>query len=427
MFSLKTKFSILKALLFKRKAPYYIQYYINGRCHLKCKQCNIVETNSNVKEASLEEIEIIGKNIADIGGGVVLLTGGEPFLRKDIHLIVKTLKKNNLDVRLQTAGIATTEQLELCYKEGARDLNISLDSLDSNKQDYINSVPNSWDAAIDAISRVSNVFSDESAICSLGCVLSKFNFREIPAILEFATKIGWYLSLVPVHITTQEEFMGFRSYDNTFLFEEGDFEELEKVIKKLIEMKSQGYNLFDSESYLWSSYNFLKTGKETWRKKGVCDSPDLYFAIRPNGEFTTCCDYTLEETKSLADPNFSKYYKEGVLHKLSDPYVKNCSGCHYGSYPEVTISVRDPKAFIERVKLVLTQGKGKVKSLPKIEYYNIINELKEKYKDVYEGQPHMSNVLIKWKDPSSRKELIKQDNEVRKNQNRLRLRPKDDL
>ena len=80
MFTTQTKLSILKALISK-KSPYYIQYYINGQCNLMCKQCNIVETNSGLKNASLDEIEIIARNIRKIGGCIVLLTGGEPFLR----------------------------------------------------------------------------------------------------------------------------------------------------------------------------------------------------------------------------------------------------------------------------------------------------------------------------------------------------------
>jgi len=74
-----------------------------------------------------------------IGAGVVFLTGGEPFLRKDIHEIVKILVDQGLSPRIQTAGFqATREQFELCMEAGANDINISLDSLVPEKQEYIN-------------------------------------------------------------------------------------------------------------------------------------------------------------------------------------------------------------------------------------------------------------------------------------------------
>ena len=149
MFTINTKLSILKALITK-KSPYYIQYYINGQCNLMCKQCNIVETNSGLKNATLEEIDMIASNIRKIGGGIVLLTGGEPFLRKDLPEIVKIFKKYTLDVRLQTAGhkVSTEKLIQETYDAGAKDINISLDSLIPEKQDYINSVPGSWHSAI---------------------------------------------------------------------------------------------------------------------------------------------------------------------------------------------------------------------------------------------------------------------------------------
>jgi len=144
MFTTQTKLSILKALITK-KSPYYIQYYINGQCNLMCKQCNIVETNSGLRNASLEEIEIIASNIRKIGGGIVLLTGGEPFLRKDLPEIVAIFRKNKLDVRLQTAGhkVATDELIRRTFNAGARDINISLDSLIQENQ-KANILPSSF-------------------------------------------------------------------------------------------------------------------------------------------------------------------------------------------------------------------------------------------------------------------------------------------
>jgi len=137
MFTLRTKLSILRALI-TRRAPYYIQFYINGQCNLMCRQCNIVESNSGIGELSLDQIKVVADNIRRIHGGIVLLTGGEPFLRKDIHKVAQIFIERGLDVRLQTAGIATSEQLQNCYDVGCRDINISLDSLEPLKKEVVN-------------------------------------------------------------------------------------------------------------------------------------------------------------------------------------------------------------------------------------------------------------------------------------------------
>src|ERR1051325_6677765 len=174
MFTLKTKLNMLRGVI-TRNRPFYIQYYILSRCNLNCRQCNIVEGNSDLKDADLPEIE-------------------------------KIFLDQGLTPRLQTAGFQTTrEQLEACARVGAKDINISLDSLVPEKQEYINgSIAKSWHRAIEAIVTANDVFGDPDRICAFGTVLSKFNYMEIPAIIELATFMGWYESLVPVHITMHE-------------------------------------------------------------------------------------------------------------------------------------------------------------------------------------------------------------------------------
>lgn len=428
MFTWQTKRAILKALLFKNN-PYYVQYYINGACHLKCRQCNIVETNSSLGEMRLDEIGVMARNLREIGGGIVLLTGGEPFLRKDIDQVAAAFLKEGLDVRLQTAGIATDAQLQACYDVGCRDLNISLDSLDEAKQDYINAVPGSWAAAIDAIERVSQIFRGDSAICSLGCVLSRMNFREVPAILEFATSIGWYVSLVPVHIAKRGAHYGFRSFDDEFCFGSEDYPALAATIDTLIAMKRNGYLLFDSETFLRSAFEFLQGRPPTWRKynDGVCDSPNLYFAVRPNGDFTTCCDYTLPNPPSLRDPGFAAQYRSREVHALAAPITKSCPGCHYGSYPEVTLSVRDWGALRERARVALRQDKQLITRFDRHSLPARIDDIRRRHAGVYAGEAWISPTLQEkvqaWHDPERRRGVLAEDNDRRRAEGRVRQRP----
>lgn len=428
VFSGQTQKSILKAL-WTKKSPYYIQFYITGRCNLMCRQCNIVETNSRVKEMGLDEIRRVAQNLRRIGAGIVLLTGGEPFIRKDLPEIVDIFVKNKLNVRLQTAGtrFATEEALRACYDAGARDINVSLDSLDFNKFDYINAVPGSAKSAIETIERISKVFRHDSAILSFGTVMSRFNYMEVPAIVEFAKRIGWYVSIVPVHIAHPAMPKGFRSYDNDFSFHEPDWPEMDRMVRHLIEMKRDGFPIFDAEKFLLSSASFLKGNGPTWRHKGVCDSPNLYFAIRPNGAFTTCCDYTLENPPYTYEDSFVQDYLQGHVEDREDvqKIVKNCSGCHYGSYPEVTLSVRDLRAFVERIFLVLESSQGQLADAEvKSDFVAELDKVKALYSKVYPLEQWMDQTLLdrvrRWADAESRQQVLLQDSQRRKEQNRQR-------
>jgi len=334
----------------------------------------------------LGQVEKIANNLKAVGAGIVLLTGGEPFLRKDLPEVIRIFRAKGLDVRLQTAGkkVATLDMLTKCYAAGARDINVSFDSLDAAKADFINGVEGSWQTAVESLSLISSVFK-KSAICSLGCVLSRYNYREIPSILEFATKIGWFLSLVPVHIAPEQDELGFRSHDRSFVFQPEDLPQLEKVMEKLISMKRQGYWLFDSEEYLRSTLNFVRTGEPKWRHQGICDSPNLYFIIRPNGEMAVCCDYALPGEKlSVADKDFPKKFRDPDFRaRIRAQVTSVCRGCHYGSYPEVTLSVRSLPVFWERLKLTLSSVRPRLKEYTAGEMLAIIAAIKKQARDVY--------------------------------------------
>lgn len=378
---------------------------------------------------SLEQIKAVAKNIRKIGGGIILLTGGEPFMHPHLPEIVEAFVRQGLNVRLQTAGThyATEDKLRACYEAGARDINVSLDSLDFRSFDYINAVPGSAKNAIVTIETISRIFRKKSAILSFGTVLSRFNYREIPAILEFARRIGWSMSLVPVHISSMDDPKGFRSFDNLFNFRREHHSELDTLAEKLIKMKKDGWPLFDSGAFIRSAVSFLKGQGPTWRKNGVCDSPNLYFAIRPNGDFTTCCDYTLERPPKTYDEDFPNLYNSGAIRREQQvvEIVKNCGGCHYGSYPEVTLSVRNPLAFSERFLATLQNRNGRLQAASvQSNFLEEVQLIHHAYTDVYPvsrwQDPAIRLAIDEFSDPKTRRAAIDRDNELRQIQNRVR-------
>ena len=164
MFTIQTKLSMAKALLMRR-SPFYVQFYVSKVCHQSCKMCNIVKANADVKPFRTADIEPIANNLVKIGAGVVLLTGGEPFLRHDIDEIVRIFKQKRLDVRLQTAGLfSRRDKIAKCVEYGARDINVSIDSLDEGLSDYINGKKGSWREAMRTISfSIDRPVSDRSS------------------------------------------------------------------------------------------------------------------------------------------------------------------------------------------------------------------------------------------------------------------------
>ena len=377
MFSTNSLISLAKGSL-TQNSPVYVQYYITARCNLTCEQCNIIYANADVEEISLDKIKKIADNFLKMKVAMVLLTGGEPFARKDLPEIIKEFEMRGIHVRMQTNGLASEEQIAKVVEAGGKDISISLDSLNGLLQDKINGgYKKSWDKAINSIVNFSKYLPKKNSFASLGCVMSKNNLDDIKDVIEFGTKISWHTSLVPIHITEQSAPKGFRTFDKSLKFNENEIEKAVKLIDEIREMRNNHYLLYDSDQYLDDIKKFISGKEITWRDKNqkICDSPNLYFALLPNGEFAPCCDYRLSNEYFAYDDNFPKIYKEQNFRKEVKSLVSKCDGCMYGSYPEISISMRFLKAKIQRAKTFFINPPKKRWPLTKDDVLQIVEEI----------------------------------------------------
>ena len=190
----------------------------------------------------------------------------------------------------------------------------------------------------------------EDSFASLGCVLQPYNLGSIEDVVKFGTEISWFTSLVPAHVTDYGNPKGFRSFDRSLTFLPNEHEKVAALLRRMGNMRREGYLLYDSDEYLDDILRFIKGSPITWRdkNKGICDSPNLYFALLPNGEFAPCCDYRLNTKYSAASKDFPELYHSELFRSQVKQVATACDGCMYGSYPEITIAMRFLKAKLSR-------------------------------------------------------------------------------
>jgi cyclic pyranopterin phosphate synthase len=97
--------------------------------------CDEYEWIERTEILSFEEIARLARIFVALGVDKVRLTGGEPLVRKDLHLLVRMLSaiEGLNDICLTTNGSLLTEQLETLKDAGLRRINVSLDTLDHAK------------------------------------------------------------------------------------------------------------------------------------------------------------------------------------------------------------------------------------------------------------------------------------------------------
>ncbi len=116
----------------------YLRISVTDRCNLLCRYCmpsEGVKLKTPEEILSYEEITKIARAGARMGITKIRLTGGEPLVRKEIHLLVKALKEISdiKEVTLTTNGVLLERMAKKLKRSGLDRINISLDTLDSQK------------------------------------------------------------------------------------------------------------------------------------------------------------------------------------------------------------------------------------------------------------------------------------------------------
>lgn len=326
------------------KYPIYVQYAVTKRCNLRCRMCGAPQARAQERELSLPEIELLATRLARLGTGIVILTGGEPLLREDLPEIIATFVKKGMHTRIQTNGVlATPERVRALREAGLRELTVSLDTLEEEKQDRIANVPGTWRKCILGLAAFSQILPAANTVLGINTVVCKQNLEELPRLAEFAKATGYYLSLIPVHVSGGNGDFIVRKRSPEFEFSEDDHARIDEVYRQMIRMKRKGYPIFNSYRFLKESPDYLKFGRIHWR----CESPDLYFSISPSGVLQPCVD--LGGTKCMLDEDFEAAYKKGEVKSEVRRKVEKCPGCFYACWPEVTYSCNDFRVLVERV------------------------------------------------------------------------------
>ena len=341
---LRNTLLLLKALLTKR-VPVYVQYAVTKKCNLNCNICNSNLSRDKEIDLTLPEITRLAIILKKIQVSILVLTGGEPFIRKDIIEIAKIFKTSGLEVRFQTNGFLLTPKLinEL-RKLDTSGITISLDSLDPEIQDRLTNFNNSHEKIFKALSLMTQYSSQTKNISAINTVVSKLNIEELPTIAKFASRLGLFISFIPIHSTQANSHFIIRKNNVELEFSEKDFLAIDRVYSELIEMKKQGYLIYNSSRFLRETPDYLKYKKIQWK----CDSPDLYFAISPSGNFLPCVD--LNSNINILDQDFLKNYLQGIPQNQIRKKVDGCEGCMYACWPEFTYLMRDWYTLMEQIK-----------------------------------------------------------------------------
>ncbi|MFQ5587810.1 MAG: radical SAM protein [Nitrospiria bacterium] len=341
---------------------YSVSWNLTQRCNLFCTHCYISGfPNADISaDLSTEECLTVMDDIEKVNPNVFLiLTGGEPLVRKDIFDIASYGSDKGFTCVLGTNGVllGKTEARRM-RESGLQGASISLDSVDPVKHDRFRQLPNAWENAIRGIQHL----KEEGLDFSIHMSVMDWNVSEIPRMIDLTRDLGakvlnfFFLvktgrgkgieDITPRQyreiltylaraqgVGTREaaaEKSLFESYDDPWTASAGESHGLILRAKCAPHFRRVIYDL-DPDSPLLKNY-----------AQGSCPAGKYYCRITPSGDITPC-PYMPVTAGNLREKSFNEIWETSpVLNDLRDPalggrcgdceFSEMCGGCRCRAY-----------------------------------------------------------------------------------------------
>ncbi|MBT3308830.1 MAG: radical SAM protein [Gammaproteobacteria bacterium] len=301
---------------------------LTRRCNLNCSHCYLdAETLQHGTEDELTTQEV--KQLLDEVAGrstdtMVVLTGGEPLIRKDLEQLVQHGTQRGLSIVIGTNGVLLTEKRVLSLKAaGAMGAGISVDSLDPTIHDQFRGCSGSWEktlAGMDACRKHELPFQVHFSI-------TKGNAAELEGMIDFTLSVGAHLLNIFFLICTGR---GEKMSDITP-------EQYEIALTRIIEAQQKHPELMIrarcAPHYKRIAYqndpNSSVTRAEGY-EGGGCIAGTHYCRITPEGA-VTACPYIPDEEGSIRQQPFLEIWDHApTFEQLRNPTLGGkCGQCEY--------------------------------------------------------------------------------------------------
>ena len=114
----------------------YLRISLTELCNLRCTYCmpaNGIQLSPRSHIMNFDEIYEFAKLFVSHGVSKIRLTGGEPLVRKDVEIILRKLATLPVALSMTTNAVVVDRYIQVLKECGILNLNVSLDSLDSEK------------------------------------------------------------------------------------------------------------------------------------------------------------------------------------------------------------------------------------------------------------------------------------------------------
>jgi MoaA/NifB/PqqE/SkfB family radical SAM enzyme len=307
--------------------PKTITLTLTSRCNLRCIMCDHWR-NKNIEELSSDEWKRIIDQLERMKIKEVDVSGGEPFVRKDIWEILEYLASKKISVNITTNfTLLTEEDIKRLFETSVSRLQISLDGIEET-HDVIRGQKNTFNRVIKNIELFRKEREEKKSKIQLNAttVIMRNNLDKLIDIYNFTKKSG-FTSITYQPVVDSNLDLTRRDAIHPLKIPKERLTEMDRVIEKLIEIRKKDHFIGNSIRHLEDIKKYFRNEKLDNVK---CYSGFVLGIISPNGEVWSCMgNFADLKKQSIKDAWFSKRaYKNRIL-------IKKCKNpCLYPCYLE---------------------------------------------------------------------------------------------
>jgi AdoMet-dependent heme synthase len=201
------------------KAPFTIAWEVTRACAYACVHCRADAIHTpDPNELNTEEALRLIDRLADFGSPILIFTGGDPMMRKDLYELISYAAQKGLRCSLTPTATAlpTTARLEKVRDAGIRRIALSLDAPRPEIHDEFRQVKGSWQRTMDILRRAQSI----GVSVQVNTTVAKHNVDILDEMVPFLQEVGavqWSLFfLVPTGRAQAENMISPEQHEHVF-------------------------------------------------------------------------------------------------------------------------------------------------------------------------------------------------------------------
>lgn len=304
------KFGFFKTFLARR--PVWCSWQVTDLCNFRCKFCAVWKKRSNGREQTLEEIEQSAGKLACIGTMMVSITGGEPFLRKDLPSVVRVIGRHHFTFVTTNGSLVTRQSARALAKAGLWGVGVSLDYADPQRHDAARGREGAYHQAVEALRILQEQRFGGRPQVNVMFTLMHDNFDDLSELAELSQGYGCSIRVQPYSVL--------KTGDTKLKYQR-------PVAKRLLELRRRFPNIVTNPVVLEKFDTALNDGVPG------CVAGRYMLNIDPFGHVSICPENQAHPMGHILNDDVKT-----LVRRLKERYRSNtCRACWYNCRNEIEV------------------------------------------------------------------------------------------